>query len=174
VEDGAGVVTHILDQTVTVANTPPKYSSSVSLTIGSNGTTGPSGGTPDDPGGVGGQQSGCRSPRLAVVLSTRPVRVRRGLPLLAPGKRHRFAGRLTCRAAGGKRVPARRGTPIGLRHWVDGNVRRRRVLRVGANGRFTALVRVAGRRTLAFRARSATGRIVRVRIRVAGAGGAGR
>jgi hypothetical protein len=164
VEDGTGRVTHILDRTVTVANTPPQYSSTVDLRIGSHPASGPSGGTPDPPG-VGGEQSGCRSPQLAVVLSRRAVRIRRGLPLLAAGKRHRFAGRLTCHD-GTRRVAAARGTPIGLRHWVDGTIRRQKVLRIGANGRFSALVRVDGRRTLAFRARSATGKIVRVRIRV--------
>jgi hypothetical protein len=165
VEDGAGRVTHILDRTVTVANTPPQYSSSVTLRVGSDPDTGPSGGASDPPG-VGGEQSGCRSPQLAVVLSRRAVRIRRGVPLLAAGKRHRFNGRLTCRS-GTRRVAAPRGTPIGLRHWVNGKIERQKVLRVGTNGRFSALVRVTGGRTLAFRARSATGKIVRVRIRVA-------
>jgi hypothetical protein len=153
VEDGAGTVTHLVDRTITVANTSPTYTSSVTLTIGSGTTTGPSGTTPDPPGGVGGDASGCASPRLTVVLAKRT------------GKRHRFTGRLTC-LVGSRRVPAARGTPIGLRHWAKGKIRHHAVLRVGAKGRFTVLIRVAARRTLAFRARSATGKIIRVRIPV--------
>ena len=44
-------------------------------------------------------------------------------------------------------------------------------MRVGAKGRFAVRVRVPSRRVLAFRARSATGKIVRVRIRVGVIGG---
>jgi hypothetical protein len=166
VEDGAGQVTVLVDRTVTVANTPPTYTSSVTLAIGSNPTTGGSGGTEEPPpGGIGGEASGCRAPRLTVVLASRSVRTRRGVPLLAPGKRHRFTGRLTCHD-GTRRVAASRGTSIGLRHWVRGRVARQKVLRVGTNGRFSARVRVTSRRVLAFRARSADGGIVRVRIRL--------
>jgi hypothetical protein len=168
VQDGAGRVSHVLDRIVTVANTVPDHSSSVTLEIGAGGTSAPSGDPPpaDGPGvGGAGGTAACHAPRLSVVLKRRAVRVRRGLPLLARGKRHRFAGRLTC-LAGTRRVAAAQGTPIGLRHWVNGTVRRQRVLRVGPRGRFTALIRVGGRRTLAFRARSDSGKIVRVRIRV--------
>lgn len=165
VEDGAGRVVHLVDRTISVANVQPPTSSTVTLTIGSNPSTGSSGTPEQPPGGVGGNQTGCTSPRLSVVLAQRQVKVRRGLPLLAAGKRHRFTGRLTC-LAGTRRVAAARGTPIGLRHWVRGQIELQRVLRVGAGGRFVARVRITGRRTLAFRARSATGAIVRVRIRV--------
>jgi hypothetical protein len=165
VEDGAGGVTTILDRVVTVANALPSHSSTATLTLGSGDTTGPTGDPPGAGPGVGGEDAGCHAPRLAVVLKRRAVRVRRGLPLLSRGKRYRFAGRLTC-LAGSRRVAAAQGTPIGLRHWVTGTLQRQRVLRVGARGRFTALIRIGGRRTLAFRARSESGKIVRVRIRV--------
>jgi hypothetical protein len=169
VEDGAGRVVHLVDRTITVANIQPPMHSTVTLTIGSNPSTGPSGGTEEPPGGVGGQQTGCRAPRLSVVLAQRPVRVRRGMPLLAAGRRHRFQGRLTC-LAGTRRVAAPSGTPIGLRHWVRGKIQARHVLRVSAKGRFSVRVRISSRRVLAFRARSATGTIVRVRIPVGVAG----
>jgi hypothetical protein len=165
VEDGNGDMVHVLDRTVTVANDQPPYSSTVTLTIGSNPATGPSGATQDPPGGAGAQQSGCQAPRLSVVLARRPARVRRGLPLLTAGKRHRFLGRLTC-LAGTRRVNASAGTPIGLRHWVGGRIELQRVVRVGTRGRFAVRARVPSRRVLAFRARSATGNVVRVRIRV--------
>lgn len=164
VEEGDGRIVHLVDRTVTVANTPPQYSSTVTLRVGSSPSSGASGGT-QPPGGVGGEQTGCRSPQLAVALARRSVRVRGGILLLAPGRRHRFAGRLSCRTAG-RRTAAPAGTPVGLRHWVRGRIARERVLRVGANGRFAARVRIDSRRTLALRARSAAGNVVRVRIRV--------
>ena len=172
VEDGAGRVVHVVDRTITVANVQPPVPSTVTLTLGSGPSTGGSGTTETPPGGVGGEQSGCRAPRLTVVLAQRAARVRRGVPLLAAGRRHRFQGRLTC-LAGTRRVAARRGTPIGLRHWVRGHVEAQHVLRVGADGRFSARIRVPSRRVLAFRARSDSGAIVRVRIRVGVAGGKG-
>ena len=96
-------------------------------------------------------------------LVQRPLRFRRGVPVLVRGRRYRFAGRLTCRA-GGRRRPAPRGTGVEVRHRVRGRTLAKPGISVRRDGRLSAWIRPAGPRIVVFRIRAADGSIVRVRI----------
>ena len=108
----------------------PVTSVSVTVVVGSAGTT-----IAEQPAVV------CASPELTMMLDQRPVRWRRGVPVLAAGRSYRFAGRLTCEG-----VAAPPGT-VG-----DG-------FTVGANGRIVTRVAYRGARTIEFRAHGAAVRI---------------
>jgi hypothetical protein len=162
VEDGAGTVTHVVDQLVTVNNAPVVSTPSVTVSVGGGAKTP----QPDDggPGPVGpGAQDGCRSPRLSMFLAQRPLRVRRGVPVLAANRKYRFAGRLTC-VRDGKRKPAPRGTRVDVRDRCDGRTIERQDARVRGDGALA--VKLAHRRscTVVFRIRGAGGQLVSVRI----------
>jgi hypothetical protein len=162
VEDGAGNLKTVLDRTVRVANTRPP--SDVTLRFG--GGIAPT--EPADPGGSGGvagEQSECRRPRLAVALTQRPLWVHQGRAVLAPGRRYRFSGRLTCRVDG-RRRSAPRGTQVELRRFVRGRMIVRSSARVRARGRFVAQLRFRRSMVVAFRFRGAGGRLVQVRLPV--------
>jgi hypothetical protein len=165
--DGNGVAVHVLDRTITVANTPIPWTSTVTIGIGSSGTTSPSpapgdGGSGGGPG-PGGGAIGCRSPRLSVSLAQRPLRWRRGTPVLLAGRNYRFRGRLTC-VIDARRRAAPRGTRVELRHVRRGRTIARRNVPVGANGRIRARLMFRSSRSLVFRVRAADGKRVQVRI----------
>jgi hypothetical protein len=165
VEDGAGRVTRLVDRPIRVANAPLLWQSTVTLTLGSGTPRAgvpPAGGSGSVPT-VPGTRAGCAQPRLTMQLVQRPLRFRRGIPVLVRGRRHRLAGRLTCRA-GGRRGPAPRGTAVEVRHRVRGRTVARPVIRVRRDGRLSAWIRPAGPQTVVFRIRAADGSIVRVRI----------
>jgi hypothetical protein len=163
VEDGTGTVTHVIDQPITIANTPPKNTSTVTVNVGA-GAKSPQPG-PGGPGpGAGGQgENGCRSPRLSMFLAQRPLRFKRGVPVLVRRRNYRFRGRLTC-LVNGKRKAAPRGMLVGVRDRVRGRTVVRAAARVRAGGRL--VVKIAHRRscTVVFRIRGAGGRLVSVRI----------
>jgi hypothetical protein len=163
VEDAAGTVTHVLDETITVANTPVVSTPTVTVSVGGGSKT-PQTGPPNGPGGPDHPgASGCRSPRLSMFLAARPLRVRHGVAVLKRGRRYKFAGRLTC-LVDGRRTAAPRGTPVGIRDRVHGKTVVRAAARVRADGRVA--VKLAHRRscTVAFRVRGAGGNLISVRI----------
>ena len=81
----------VIRQTITVDNRPIVDNRSVTVRIGSGTVTAPS--SPPG-GGVGGEQGpSCRSPQLSMRLAQRPLRFRRGVPVLARGRAYRYAGR---------------------------------------------------------------------------------
>ena len=86
------------------------------------------------------------APELSMRLAQRPLRWRRGTPVLATGRTYRFAGRLTC-APEGTVVETAGGTTT-----------------VGPDGRIVARVAYRGGRTIAF---SADGVAVRIAVRAA-------
>jgi hypothetical protein len=75
------------------------------------------------------------APQLTMRLAQRPVRWRRGVPVLATGRSYRFAGRLTCAPAGTIVDAGDAGT-----------------FAVGPGGRIAARIAYRGGRTVAFRA----------------------
>jgi hypothetical protein len=163
VEDAAGTVTHVLDETIIVANTPVVSTPTVTISVG-GGSKKPQTGPPHGPGGpVHPGATGCRSPQLSMFLASRPLRVRHGVAVLKKGRRYKFAGRLTC-LIDGHRKAAPRGTPIGIRDRFRGRTVVREATRVRADGRVAA--KLAHRRscTIVFRIRGAGGNLISVRI----------
>jgi hypothetical protein len=163
VEDAAGTVTHVVDQTVTVINRQPTSTSTVTVSVGA-GAKNPQQG-PGGPGGPTGPSDtqGCASPRLSMFLAQRPLRIRRGVPVLAAGRKYRFRGRLTC-VIDGRRRAARRGALVQVRDRRKGRTIERPAARVKTGG--AIVVRLAHRRscTVVFRIRGAGGHLVGVRI----------
>ncbi len=86
------------------------------------------------------------APQLTMRLDQRPLRWRRGMPVLRTGRTYRFAGRLTC---------APEGTVV---ETGDGTAT------VAADGRIATRVAYRGGRTIAF---SANGVAVRIAVRAA-------
>ncbi len=162
VTPGAGPAVVVYDEAITVDNTPVVSTPSVTVTVGS-GTISPSppggGGGPPRPGGVG----ACASPRLSMFLAQSPLRFRRAVPVLVAGRRYRYSGRLTCRV-NGRRRSAPRGTYIGVRNRLRGRTFVKPALRVRSRGRIVARLAYRSSRVIVFRARSATGKVVSVRI----------
>jgi hypothetical protein len=163
VEDAAGTVTHVVDQTITVTNQPVVSNPTVVVSVGGgakNPQTGPGG-----PGGPAGPSdtSGYASPRLSMFLAQRPLRIKRGVPVLAAGRKYRFRGSLTC-VIEGRRKAAPRGTLVQVRDRRNGRTIERPAARVKTGG--AVVVKLAHRRscTVVFRIRGAGGHLVSVRI----------
>jgi hypothetical protein len=113
----------------TAAADEPVTSVSVTVEVGSSGATVAE--APEAPA--------CE---LTMRLAQRPVRWRKGVPVLAAGRSYRFAGRLLCDG-----VPAPAGT------LVEG------AGQVGARGRVATRVAYRGARAIEFSAHGATVRI---------------
>jgi hypothetical protein len=103
----------------------PVTSVSVTVVVGSTGTE------------IAAEEPTCL-PQLTMRLAQRPLRWRRGVPVLRAGRTYRFAGRLTC---------APEGTVV-----------------EGADGRITTRIAYRGGRTVEF---SAHGAAVRIAVRAA-------
>ena len=164
-QDAAGNVGTLVDETITVANTPPDNHSTVTITVGSGQTTVPPPGSGPGDGGVPGEgdENGCRSPRLSVFMSQRPLRYRHGVPVLVRGRPYRFIGHFTCRIDGRRRA-ARRGTVVELRSLVGGKIVAKRRLKVRRDGRISERLAYRSSRVLVFRVRGTDGYVARVRI----------
>jgi hypothetical protein len=119
----------------------------------------PPGGGPGDPGAG----PVCVSPRLSMRLDQKPLRYRRGVPVLAAGRTYRFAGRLTCRIDG-RRRPAPRGTKVQLRNRVRGSTIYKPSLELRKAGDVVARLAYRSSRVVIFRVVGAGGEVVRVRI----------
>jgi hypothetical protein len=156
----------IADQDFEVENTPRQYTDHVDLTIGSDVPGSPPGQNPGGSGGVlGGSATSCASPKLSMLLSQKPVRVRKGAVVLVRGKKYRFTGRLTCLVRD-KRVSAPKKTKIQAFAIVKGRTTPKGTALVGSGGRIAIRLASPSARTLEFRFRSADGKIARVRIKV--------
>ena len=161
--------TFVRESEITVDNTVIPNNPVVVVSVGS-GSLNPS----PPPGPVGPDEPpagapACRSPRLSMFLDERPLRYRRGVPVLKAGRKYRFEGGLSC-VVNGRRHPAKRGTLVQVRNVVRGFTIFKPALKVGRNGRLVANLRFNSSRVLVFRVMGASGTIVRVRIplRVAG------
>jgi hypothetical protein len=146
-----------------VDNTPPVSTPVVTVSIGS-GTILPSpspgdGGTPPP----GGADRSCAFPRLSMFLGQNPLRFRRGVLVLAAGRRYRFRGSLTCRV-NGRRRPAARGTLVEVINRVRGRTVAKTPLKVRGHGRLVTRVAYSSSRVLVFRVRGTGGKAVSVKI----------
>ena len=145
-----------------IDNTPPQSTPTVTVSVGSGNVvlSPPPGGGQTDPQGT---DRGCAAPRLSVFLDDDPLRFRRGVPVLARGRKYRFAGRLTCRVDG-RRRPAPRGTEVQVRNRVNGHTIAKPSLRVRANGVIATRLAYRTSRVIVFRVRGAGGSLHRVVI----------
>lgn len=146
-----------------VDNTVPDYRSTVTVSVGS-GTTNPQ---PSPPGGpVGGEEGPtCRSPMLSMRLAERPLRFRRGVPVLKRGRTYRYEGRLTCRINGARRG-APRGMEVQIRNRLRGWTLTKPSVHVRKQGEIVARLAYRSSRVVIFRVRGANGHVARVPIRI--------
>jgi hypothetical protein len=165
VADSDGATTTVLDSPTEIWH-PSPGSSTATLTIGS-GVPAPPPGAGNPPGGgvLGAAAGSCVKPKLSMRLSQKPLRIRKGVPVLVKGKRYRFSGRLTC-LVGGKRVSAPKRTRVELRQIVHGKSHLKGRALVAAHGALVARFSVPSSRTLEFRFTTADGKVTRVRIKV--------
>jgi hypothetical protein len=161
VTDEEGTSTELLRRTITVDNAPRIYTPVVTVQIGS-GTISQQ---PSPGGGSVGGESGpaCASPQLSMRLASRPLRYRRGVPVLAAGRTYRYAGQLTCRIDG-RRRPAPRGTEVQIRNRVRGWTISKPSITLRKAGVVVANLAYRSSRVVIFRVRAAGGDVVRVRI----------
>ena len=117
--------------TASASTDEPVMSVSVVVEIGSSGTASESA-----------EETPACAPQLTMRLAQRPVRRRRGVPVLATGRSYRFSGRLTCAPAGTIVDAGEAGA-----------------FTVGPDGRIAARVAYRGARTVEFRALDAAVRI---------------
>jgi hypothetical protein len=118
---------------------------------------------------AGASSQQCRSPRLSVFLAQKPLRVRRGVPVLKSGKRYRFKGRLTC-VINGRRRSAPKRTRIDILNTVRRNKRNRTVKKAGTRirdkGRLSVILAYRSSRLITFRFTNSDGQRSQVRIRI--------
>jgi hypothetical protein len=120
--------------------------------------------SPDGGGDVGGDSGPvCASPRLSMALASKPLRRRRGVPVLAAGRAYRYAGTLTCRI-NGRRRPALRGTEVQVRNRLRGWTISKPSITLRKAGDVAVRLRYRSSRVVIFRVRGAGGEVVRVRI----------
>jgi hypothetical protein len=148
----------------TVRESPCKvdeYTCELSVQIGSGSISQ----QPSPPGGgvAGETGSSCASPQLSMRLASKPLRYRRGVPVLAAGRTYRYAGRLTCRIDG-RRKPAPRGTQVQVRNRLRGWTISKPSIRLRKAGDVVAHLAYRSSRVVIFRVRAAGGDVVRVRI----------
>ena len=161
ISDVNGAQKEILRQMITVDNRPNVSTPTVTVQIGSGPYNPPS--SPPG-GGVGGESApSCVSPRLSIGLAQRPLRYRRGVPVLAAGRTYRYAGRLTCRI-NGQRRPAPRGTEVQVRNRLRGWTISKPSITLRKAGDVVARLAYRSSRVIVFRVRAAGGEVVRVRI----------
>jgi hypothetical protein len=166
IADADGNVGDAADEDFQVTNTPTTYSNTATLTVGS-GVPAPAGGGSGSSGGVAGASAGsCTKPKLSMLLDQRPLRIRRGVPVLVAGKAYRFTGRLTC-LIDGKRRSAPKRTRIDVRAIVHGRSVPKGRATVGSAGKIVFRLASPSSRTLEFRFTGLDGKVTRVRIKVA-------
>jgi hypothetical protein len=145
-----------------VDNTPPVSTPVVTVSVGSNAVLpGPPVGGDETPQPSG--DSGCAAPRLSMYLAQDPLRYRRGVPVLAAGRRYRYLGQLTCRIDGRRRV-APRGTLVQFRIRIGNRTIVQEPLKVRKDRRLLLKVAYPSSRVLIFRVRGSDGDVVTARI----------
>ena len=183
VTDAAGNRTTLVDEAIAVESAPPLGSNTVTIGIGSQGSSGPaaegtlgssSGGAPGSAaGGVLGYSSGvapvaCYRPRLTMRLVSKPLRYarvgKRRVPVLLARRHYRYRGALTC-LLNHHRVSAPAGTVV---HVLDKAGRRilksgRRTIAV-RKGVLRAILGYTSARTIIFRYGPIDGELVQVKL----------
>jgi hypothetical protein len=172
VSDAAGNETTVADESITVRNAVSQGSNTASLSVG-NGppppSNGPAPGATSNPGNTSAIAKSpgpaCPKPRLSMMLSSRPLHVTHGIPVLRQGKAYRYKGRLTCEI-GGRRVSAPAGTVIEILSVRAGHIHGDGGVTVRAKGAISVLLAYSRPRTIRFRHRSVDGSTARVSIRI--------
>ena len=164
VADTDTAATTIMDSATEIWH-PPAGSSTATLTIGSGVPAPPPQGGNRGGGVSGASASSCVKPKLSMRLSQKPLRIRKGVPVLKKGKRYRFTGRLTC-LVDHRRVSAPKRTRIELRQIVHGRSHLKGRGTVGAHGKVVVRFSVPSSRTLEFRFTTPDKKVTRVRIKV--------
>ena len=101
-------------------------------------------------GKPGSTAAACRSPRLSVSLSQKPLRVSKSVAVLQYGKRYRFQGRLTC-VVNGRRISAPKRTKLQLFNKVGKKTSDKSGTTVADKGNFSIILAYSSSRTLIFR-----------------------
>jgi len=124
-------------------------------------------GAPKPPsGGVqGAQRNQCRTPRLSVVLNSKPVRVTKGTPVLKYKKAYKFTGRLTC-VIDGKRRSAPKRTKVSILNKVGKKTVRKPNTAIRDKGGVNLKLKFVSSRTVIFRYTNADGQKSEVKIKV--------
>jgi len=149
---------------------PSLGSPTQTLTIGTTPLAIPEGGTPPPPnpgsGGVGGaSRSSCGTPRLSVMLRTKPLRIRKGVPVLRYKKKYRFTGRLTC-VIDGRRKAAPKRTRIAIYNKVGKRTVGKPRTLIRGKGRLNVRLAFVSSRTVIFRFTASDGQRSQVSIKV--------
>jgi hypothetical protein len=167
VTDWAGHTTRV-SEVVPVLNNPDLGTFTRTLSIGTSGiTTNPNqNGANNGSGGVAGASAtSCRSPRLSMVLSEKPLRVRKGVPVLKRNKRYKFNGRLTC-VINGKRRSAPKRTRIDILSQIGKKTTEGPGTTTAGSGKISVILAYPKSRTLIFRFTNSDGQRSQVRIKI--------
>jgi hypothetical protein len=159
----ANGASHEIERVTLSVERMPVFTNTVEVRLGS-GQINPPGSPP--PGGGVKPDAGpsCRSPRLSMRLASKPLRFRRGVPVLKRGRVYRYVGRLTCRI-NGRRRPAARGMAVQVRNRLRGGwTVAKPSIELRKAGEIVARLSYRSSRTVIFRVRGAGGELVRVRI----------
>jgi hypothetical protein len=150
---------------------PDKASASATLSIASGAFSTPEPTTPK-PGGSGGTGgragttgSACHTPRLSVVLASKPVRISNGVPVLLYKKKYRFKGRLTC-VINGKRKSAPKRTKVEILNTVGKKTVKKPRTAIRSKGAVDLKLAFTSSRTVIFRFTSSSGRRSQVKIKL--------
>lgn len=166
--DAAGNRTTALDNDLFDVSVISKPVSTRTLSIGTDPLTlNETPGAPKPPtGGVqGAQRNQCRTPRLSVVLNSKPVRVSKGTPVLLYKKAYKFTGRLTC-VIDGKRRSAPKRTKVSILNKVGKKTVRKPNTAIRDKGGVNLKLKFVSSRTVIFRYTNADGQKSEVKIKV--------
>jgi hypothetical protein len=164
VTDADGASATVFDEATEIWNDRPVGSAIATLPIGSGVPAPPPAAQPGG-GALGATASSCPRPKLSMRLSQKPLRIRRGVPVLARGKRYRFTGRLTC-LVNGRRVSAPKHAKVVLRATIRGRSYFKGRTTVRAGGKIVVRIASPSSRTLEFRFTGPDKKVIRVRIKI--------
>ena len=168
VTDLAGNPTPVMDQTIEVHNAPSTDSATRSLQIGSGGVpTATANATTRaaENGVASAQATSCLAPQLSVVLADRPLRIKKGVPVLRSGGRYKFTGRLTCQVGNRRRVAPKHAI-LDILSRIGKRTRSDYGTTTAPRGVVSVILSFTKSRTLIFRFTSAENKHAEVRIRI--------
>jgi hypothetical protein len=156
-------------QPLEVLNKPNLGSPTATLQIGTTGSTplpSPGRGGSGGSGGVAGAGSqNCTTPRLSFSLAQKPVRIRKGVPVLHYKKRYRFTGRLTC-VINGKRRSAPKRVRVDIFNKLHKKTYEKSGITTNSKGRLRVILAYPSSRTIIFRFTNSDGKRSQVSIKV--------
>jgi hypothetical protein len=168
VTDFANNRTTVMANATEVINHPARTSNTATLDIGTGGPVtlpSPGGGVGPSGGVAGASASSCVSPRLSMRLAEKPLRIRKGVPVLRARTAYRFKGRVTC-VIGGRRRAAPKHVIVDIYTESRREKHDRSGTTTDPRGRLDVLLAFERSRTLVFRVVGPNGRSDRVRIKL--------